>query len=121
MPLEDFLQKKSKPSLSRRVSKKDKKKLATIPEPPVHTQEVLPFEPEDVEDEVPLVRKKSKAPKEKGVTIKEPLPPTKPKVVEVEGKRKDKVVEPPPKKQKLTHAPKLPLPETENRWKVDVN
>ena len=98
MPLEDFLKKDPKPSRTRRVRKKDKKTLDTIPEPPTHVQEVPPSEPEDIEEEIPLVRKKSKTPTEKGVTFKEPLPPTKPKVTEVEGKGKEKADEPTPKK-----------------------
>ena len=98
MPLEDFLKKDPKPSRTRGVSKKDKKKLYTIPEPPTHVQEVPPSEPEDIEEEVPLVRKKSKTPTEKGVTFQEPLPPKIPKVREVEGKGKEKADEPTPKK-----------------------
>ena len=97
MPLEDFLQKEPRPSRTRRVRKKEQKKLDTIPEPPAHTPEVPPSEPEDVEEEVPLVWKKSKTPTEKGVTFKEPLPPKKPKVREVEGKGKEKTDEPTPK------------------------
>ena len=47
-------------------------------------------------------RRNPKPLRKKGVTIKEPLPPTKPKVAEVEGKGKGKQVEPPAKRQKMT-------------------
>ena len=120
MPLEDFLKKDPKPSRTRRVRKKDKKKLDTIPEPPTHVQEVPPSEPKDIEEEVPLVWKKSKTPTEKGVTFKEPLPPKNPKVTEFEGKGKDNVIEPMPKKKKLTHTPSQPPAEPEVRFRVDI-
>lgn len=120
MDLEDFLKKDPKPSRTRRIRKKDKKKLYTIREPPTQIQEVHPSEPDDVEEEVPLVRKKPKTPTEKGVTFKEALPPMKPKMAEVEGKGKEKVIEPTPKKQKLTHTPSQPPAEPEVRFRVDI-
>ena len=53
-----------------------------------------------------------------------PLHPTKPKAIFVEGKGKDKVVEPPSEKQKLTVIPDprqaLPAPEVTARPGVDV-
>ena len=120
MALEDFLKKDPKPSRTRRVRKKDKKKLDTIPEPPTQIQEILPSEPEDAEVEVPLVRKSSKTPTVKGIAFKEPLPPTKPKMPEVEGKGKEKADEPTSKKQKLTHIPSQSPAEPEVRLKVDI-
>ena len=105
MTLEDLLRKKPRASCSKKTSKEEKKKLQPIEEPPVKLQETVPSEPEDPEPEVPLVRKRSKTPKEKWITIKEPLPPTMPKAAVIEGKGKDKMVEPPAKKQKMTIIP----------------
>ena len=113
MALEDFLKKDPKPPRTRRVRKKEKKT-------PTPIQEVPPSEPEDVEVEVPLIRKSSKTPVAKGVTFREPLPLAPPKVPEVEGKGKGKIDEPAPKKQKVAHIPSLPLVEPEVRFKVDI-
>ena len=113
MGLEDFLKKDPKPSRTSRVRKKDK-------ETPTPIQEVPPSEPEDAEVEVPLTRKSSKTPAAKGVTFKEPPPPAPTKLPEVEGKGKEKVIEPVSKKQKVAHTPSLPLAEPEIRFKVDV-
>ena len=103
-PLEDLLRKKTRSNRTKKTHKEEKKKLPTIVEPPVSAHETVPCEPEDPEPEIPLVRKKSQAPKEKGVTIKEPFPPTVPKVAMVEGKGKEKLEGPPAKKQKLAPA-----------------
>ena len=125
MPFEDLLRKNTRSNLTKKDAKEEKKKLPTIAEPPVSTHETVPSELEDPELEIPLVRKKSKTPKEKGVMIKEPLPPTKPKVAEVEGKGKGKLVEPPAKRQKMTvkHDPGQapPASEVTTRPDIDVN
>lgn len=113
MALKDFLKKDPKPPRSMRVRKKEKKN-------PTPMQEVHPFEPEDAEVEVPLIRKSSKTPVVKVITFMEPLPPAPPKIPEIEGKGKGKVDEPALKKQKVAHTPSLPLAEPEVRLKVDV-
>ena len=85
----------------------------------------MPSKPENPEPKSPHVRKRSKTPQEKGVTIKEPLPPTNTKAPMVEGKGKSKLVEPPSKKQKMTLIPDPrqapPAPEFTTRPGVDVN
>ena len=113
MALEDFLKKDPKPRRTKRVRKKEK-------QTPTPIQEVPPSEPEDAEVEVLLVRKSYKTPATKGVTFKEPFPPAPTKVPEVEGKGKEKIIEPASKKQKVAHTLSLPLVEPEVRFKVDV-
>ena len=117
MGLVDLLEKDPKPRRSRRVRKKDDE--TPIPNQGVPPSEP-PSEPEDAEVEVPLVRKSSKTPAAKGVVFKVPPPPAPTKLPEVEGKGKEKVIEPVSKKQKSTHTPSLPLDEPEVRFKVDV-
>lgn len=125
MHLKDLLRKKMRSSRSKKKTKEEKKKLRPIVEPPVSTHETAPSEPEDLEPEIPLVRKKSKTPKEKDVTIKEPLPTTKPKVAKVEGKGKGKQVEPPAKRKKMTVIPDPrqtpPALEVTTRPDIDVS
>ena len=124
MHLEDLLRKKTRSSRSKKTHKEEKKKLPTITKPPVATHETVPSEPEDPEPEIPLVRKKSKTPKEKGVTIKEPFPPTVPKAAPVEGKGKGKLTEPPAKRQKMIVVPDPeqapPVSEVTTRPGIDV-
>lgn len=73
-----------------------------------------------------MMLKKPEAPKEKGVTFREPAPPTKSKLPPVEGKGKEKMEEPsrPAKKQKLTplseQGQTRSVPKVVDRREVDI-
>ena len=120
--LEDLIRKKPRASkTSKAQTPAAEKPLAAIPE-------IVLSDPEDVEPEIPLIRKKPKTPrtpKPKGISINEPTPSPKPKDKPVEGKGKGKAVEPPPKRQKLTVIPnpqlKPPPLEATSRPSVDVS
>ena len=119
--LEDLVRKK--PGASKSI-----KTQIPIAEKPLEAiPENILSDPEDLEPEVPLIRKRSKTPrtpKPKGISINEPTPSPKPKDKPVEGKGKGKVVEPPPKRQKMTvipnPQPKLPPTEATSIPSVEV-
>ena len=64
MALEDLLQKNRGLLYSEEYQGREKK-LSTIVEPPISTQEIVPFAPEHPEPKIPLVWMKSQAPKKK--------------------------------------------------------
>ena len=108
--LEDLVRKKP------RASKSIKTQTPIAEKPLEAIPEIILSDPEDLEPEVPLIRKRSKTPrtpKPKGISINEPTPSPKPKDKPVEGKGKGKADEPPSKRQKITVTPNpQPTPPT---------